>query len=317
MVAVSLCTEIDGSGAELKACLFASLSAIGARTPEESRGRISDRLKSRFGPENVFFDVEDIEAGRRWRDELAKRVGACDALVAVIGKGWNPVGANDLHRLNDPKDYVRIEVQAALERGVPVVPVLIDGANIPKMEDLPGDLRRLADWQWIEISESRFDYDVGRLTTALSSVAGRVKQEDGKKLEFGNAPKAVEPAPARRTEMTLAFAFGCIAIGLVLWLAFRGQTVDEQHFEIIRIVLALAGGGVGAAIPGLLDINIKAEAKLALRAGAALVLSVILYFSSSRPSQPSQEGSVIQRTDGTSSPAQNGSNNSVIINGKP
>jgi hypothetical protein len=297
-----------------------SVSVFISYRREDTRGvagRISDRLKNRFGPDNVFFDVEDMEAARRWRDELAKRVGACDALVAVIGKGWNPVGANDLHRLNDPDDYVRIEVQAALKRGVPVVPILIDGAKMPKMEDLPDSLRRLADWQWIEISESRFEYDVGRLTTALSSLAGHVKNEGGEKLEFAKTPQAVERALVRRTEMALAFAFGCSAIGLVLWLAFRRQALDEQQFEIMRIVLALTGGGVGAVIPGFLAINANAEAKLALRAGGALVLFVILYFSSSRHSQPSREGSVIQRTDGTNSPAQNGSNNSVIINGKP
>ena len=67
-----------------------------------------------------------------------------------------------------------------------------------------------------------------------------------------------QPPPKRRLEMGLAFVFGCVAIGVVLWLAFRGQTINEQQFEILRIVLALAGGGVGAVIPGFLDVGMKA-----------------------------------------------------------
>jgi TIR domain len=58
-------------------------------------GRISDRLKKRLGDRNIFFDVEDMKAGYRWREQLAERVGSCNALVAVIGKAWNPITGND------------------------------------------------------------------------------------------------------------------------------------------------------------------------------------------------------------------------------
>ena len=82
----------------------------------------------------------------------------------------------------------------------------------------------------------------------------------------------------RRLEIAAAFAFGCIAIGIVLWLAFRAPTLSDQQFEILRIVLALAGGGVGAVVPGFLDVTVTASTKLALRAGGALAVFVILYF---------------------------------------
>jgi hypothetical protein len=64
-------------------------------------------------------------------------------------------------------------------------------------------------------------------------------------------PQAAEPAPARRLEVALAFAFGCVALAVVLWLAFRAQSLSQQQFEILRMVLALAGGGVGAMDPRL------------------------------------------------------------------
>jgi hypothetical protein len=81
--------------------------------------------------------------------------------------------------------------------------------------------------------------------------------------------------------------------------------------------LALAGGGVGAVIPGFLDVSMKVGTKLALRAGGALAVFVVLYFWSPAHWQPSHEGTVFQRTDGTNSPAQNGNGNAVIIKGKP
>jgi peptidoglycan/LPS O-acetylase OafA/YrhL len=87
-----------------------------------------------------------------------------------------------------------------------------------------------------------------------------------------------QPPPTRPLEMGLAFVFGCVFLAAVLWLAFRAETVSEQQFEILRIVLALAGGGVGAVIPGFLDVNVKASTKLALCAGGALAVFVVLYF---------------------------------------
>jgi hypothetical protein len=110
-----------------------------------------------------------------------------------------------------------------------------------------------------------------------------------------------------RLEIVLAFLFGCLAIAAVLWLAFRSASLTEPQFEILRIVLALAGGGVGAVIPGFLELNMKTGTKLALRAGGALAVFVVLYFwSPARWQQPPHNGSVIQHTEGSESPAQHG-----------
>jgi hypothetical protein len=117
-----------------------------------------------------------------------------------------------------------------------------------------------------------------------------------------------------KLEIWLAFLFGCIALAAVLWLAFRGDSVNNQQFEILRIVLALAGGGVGAVIPGFLDVNVNTGTKLALRAGGALAVFVVLYFWSPAHWAP-LPGPVIQHTAGTGSPAQNGNGNTVTNNG--
>ncbi len=116
----------------------------------------------------------------------------------------------------------------------------------------------------------------------------------------------------RRLCIVLAFAFGCVCIAVVLALAFKGSSLDDRQFEILRIVLALAGGGVGGVIPGFLDLNMKAGAKLALHAGGGLAVFVVLYFWS-----PAHwvTGSVSQHTDGANSPAINGNGNAITIGG--
>jgi hypothetical protein len=115
----------------------------------------------------------------------------------------------------------------------------------------------------------------------------------------------------RRLTIILAFAFGCVFVAVVLALAFMGGSLDDRRFEILRIVLALAGGGVGGLIPGFLDLNMKAGTKWALRAGGGLAVFVVLYFWSPAHWVAPQPGSVIQHTGGVNSPAISGSGNTV------
>jgi hypothetical protein len=129
---------------------------------------IYDRLTSKLGRDAVFFDVDNIPAGFDFVDILSERVGKCDTLIAVIGKDW--VSSTDVHnrrRLDDRKDFVRIEIEAALERKIRVIPVLVNGAQMPEPDDLPTGIKALARRQGIEISHTRFDSDVDRLVRGL------------------------------------------------------------------------------------------------------------------------------------------------------
>jgi hypothetical protein len=119
----------------------------------------------------------------------------------------------------------------------------------------------------------------------------------------------------RRLCIVLAFVFGCVCVAVILALAFMGSSLDDRRFEILRIVLALAGGGVGGVIPGSLDLKMKAGAKWALRAGGGLAVFIVLYFWSPAHWVASQPGSVNQHTSGANSPAINGNGNT--INGGP
>jgi hypothetical protein len=142
-------------------------------------GRIYDRLTSRLGRENVFFDVDTIPPGRDFVEVLSERVGKCDALLAVIGKHWLLSADSENHRrLDDPQDFVRIEIEAALSRNVPVIPVLVDGAAMPHPTDLPESLAKLVRRQAVEVSHARFDSDAERLTEALSQLEDEMRQRE-------------------------------------------------------------------------------------------------------------------------------------------
>jgi TIR domain len=140
---------------------------------------IYDRLTRRLDPDRIFFDFASIQPGQDFVEVLTSRVRACDALVAVIGKNWiSSVDENNQRRLDDSHDFVRIEIEAALKSDVRVIPALVDGATMPRREDLPDTLEKLRRRQAIEISHSRFDSDVERLTRALVLL-----EEERRKLE--------------------------------------------------------------------------------------------------------------------------------------
>src|SRR5262245_27639712 len=108
-------------------------------------GRVHDRLERELGANLLFMDVDSIPLGSNFVKILRERVARCDVLLAIIGPKW--IDARDEEgnrRLDDPNDFVRVEIGAALQRGIPVIPILLDGAKIPKPEQLPDDLKELS-----------------------------------------------------------------------------------------------------------------------------------------------------------------------------
>jgi TPR repeat protein len=163
-------------------------------------GRIYDWLTHKLGHDSVFFDVDNIPVGLDFVDILSERVGKCDALIAVIGKSWAAsVDDHDRRRLDDPNDFVRIEIEAALARKVRVIPVLVDGAAMPRPDDLPDSLKKLTRRQGIEISHTRFDSDVERLTRALTLLEEELRQREAEAAEAARrAEQARQAAEAER-----------------------------------------------------------------------------------------------------------------------
>lgn len=131
-------------------------------------GRLFDDLAAQFGEDAVFMDVSALEPGRDFRKAIDQNVGCCSALLVLIGQDW--LEARDHsgnRRLDDPNDFVRIEVASALRRDIPVIPVLLRGARMPQPDELPDDLRELAYRNAVELTHMRWRSDVQLLIHAL------------------------------------------------------------------------------------------------------------------------------------------------------
>jgi hypothetical protein len=156
-------------------------------------GRLADRLIDCFGAEQVFMDVQTIEPGVDFAEAISCAVDACVVLVAVIGPGW--LAAADERggrRLDDPDDLVRLEIGAALERGVRVIPVLVEDAVMPRRADLPDSLAGLAQRNALRIRHESFGDDAGRLVAAieraLAAATAAVAHGANSAWSPGNAP---------------------------------------------------------------------------------------------------------------------------------
>jgi hypothetical protein len=133
-------------------------------------GRIYDQISTHFGKDHVFMDVADLEPGADFVDTIEKKVGTCDALIALIGKNWLTIKDEENHvRLRQPGDFVSVEIAAALKRNIEVIPVLVGGARMPLQRELPESIQLLFRRQALEISDVHFTRDVGDLIDALKN----------------------------------------------------------------------------------------------------------------------------------------------------
>jgi hypothetical protein len=131
-------------------------------------GWLFDRLASHFGRDQIFKDVDSIELGDDFVEVITTAVGASHALLALIGDRWLTVtGQDGRRRLDNSGDFVRLEIEAALARGVRVIPILVDGARMPPADQLPRTLAPLARRQALELSQNRFGSDFQRLLPVL------------------------------------------------------------------------------------------------------------------------------------------------------
>jgi TIR domain len=134
-------------------------------------GRLYDRLSQRFGRENAFMNIDTIDPGLDFVEVIQEAVGSCDALIAVIGRQWlTSTDAVGQRRLDNPEDFVRVEITAALKRNIRMIPVLVQGAPMPRSTDQPGVLQSLSRRNALGISETRFHSDVDRLIEVLEPV---------------------------------------------------------------------------------------------------------------------------------------------------
>ena len=110
------------------------------------------------------MDVDTIEPGSDFVEAIEKSVGSCDVLIAVIGKHWlTSSDEKRRRRIDNPDDFVRLEIATALKHDIRVIPVLVDGASMPRLRDLPDNLKLLANRNALKVTQDRFRSDSERL----------------------------------------------------------------------------------------------------------------------------------------------------------
>jgi TIR domain len=125
-------------------------------------------LHGRFPHATVFMDLDSIEAGTDFAEAIEAGVGSCRVLIALIGPSWLALTDEEGQRkLDHPDDWVRFEIRTALENRIRVIPVLVDGAKMPRQQQLPSDVRNLARLNALEMTYDRYEYDTSRLAVII------------------------------------------------------------------------------------------------------------------------------------------------------
>lgn len=187
-----------------------------------------NELQKYFAREQIFKDFNTILPGDDFVISIENALRKCDVLIVVIGKSWlDAKDSSGKRRLDDRDDFVRLEIATALSRNIQVIPVLFDGAPMPKPEELPDDLKSLYRRQFIEIDSKRFDNDVRDLSDAIKKILPdgviRVNPEP-KKTDTGtppfSGPSYHQQAPPTKPNNNLVWGIVstilcCLPLGIV------------------------------------------------------------------------------------------------------
>jgi hypothetical protein len=188
-------------------------------------GRLYDGLVDEFGAEQVFMDVDTLEPGVDFVERIHAAVGTADAFLVVIGRGWlNAKDPEGERRLDDPEDFVRLEVGLALSGDPIVIPVLVGGATMPAEEELPADLAQLARRNALTLVDADWRSGLGRLVAALQRIVEPVPEPGP--LPEPEPRQRHEPRPAPPPDRIPALATALGVAGAVALVAGTGLQFD-------------------------------------------------------------------------------------------
>jgi TIR domain/IPT/TIG domain len=207
-------------------------------------GRLRDHLVAQFGRDRVFMDV-GILGGEDWVAAIERALGASGAMLAIIGPNWSS------SRLEDPRDRLRQELEAAMALGVEIIPVLVGDARMPRAGDLPPSIRDLPRQQAVRLTDEGWDDDVRRLIGRLTQIVGA-----GQSQASAVAPKS---SPIVGCVVALIFLAIVAGIGFVAYqFVVNGPTGANA-----KITLSPTSGPPGTTVtvsgtgfPGSTDIEI-------------------------------------------------------------
>ena len=193
-------------------------------------GRIYEHLKGIVGADNIFKDVHSVQLGIDYLKFTADILKKCDVQLAIIGREWL-----NGRRIDNPDDLVRVEIETAMQRDIPVIPVLVGGAEMPSQDELPDSLKPLAYRNAIRVRpDPDFPTDMARLVSALERIISIEPQ--GKKQNRSSIPKWVP-----------WFAGVLIAAGVLAWFTFSGGKEETPLISGSGADSTVVPGGDAAA----------------------------------------------------------------------
>jgi TIR domain len=275
-------------------------------------GRIFDRLEDHYGKGNVFMDIDAIPVGLDFREHLQQSLQRCDILLAIVGPKWLGTDEHGHHAIADETDWVRIEVETALAKKIPVIPVLIDRLRMPKATDLPEGLRDFAFRQAAEVDSgvdfrthldrlirSMDQYLQGKSSPPPASVPAAAGENRTQPDRQVGATQDVSPLPsppswrtaARTTIIAANSPAGIVGLLFLSELsAFLSERVvgDGDRLSFLALTsLPLGAAGlilIGWRLHGYLRSPGGARAGLAMAAlGVLLVALVPAFFHATHP----------------------------------
>jgi hypothetical protein len=193
-------------------------------------GRLRDALSDQFGAAEIFRDIETIGPGDDFVQAMSRAIASCGVFLAIIGRHWVGAAAPDgTRRLDDPEDHVRGEIAEALKRGVRVIPVLVQGARMPRVRELPESLKGLAARNALALDDEGWESDVQRLAAAIRRALPAATSGG---VEIGAAPEprgagrgpGIFPGGFRVDRRHALAAVGAAGLLAVVVLFARGRT---------------------------------------------------------------------------------------------
>lgn len=225
-----------------------------------------------FGSQYIFWDIESIDAGSDYIKKILSEVDSCTTILVVIGGRWLALAPDGTRRIDDPEDFVRLEIARALGRAdkrerINIIPVLVEGATLPSKQALPDDIKKLADHNSIELSVENWKKDIKPLlhvierdfkrnihdSVVAGSIAGLITGLIiGLLYWLSHKDQLVAPVNIRRIficGLYGLFSGAVLSYFIYSGITWRSRLVKKSKYS--KVIDATAGGALGGIIAGI------------------------------------------------------------------